>query len=195
MPKYISDLIPPVILAVIVLAGLEVIFAVANASSPPVPCTLSPCSLSLNISWDTAGKPDTRPGTWGNTDSVSSEIPFVNVPAGYLVAITHVSGDEIAAPHGAMAPNGMAYALVGLTSTTPYQSPYVGPGLGSEGTFLYKQTPISQGGARIPINENVIGTLNADNIAVVKQAMFLDTAGASLHLEATLVLQFEYVKQ
>ena len=130
---------------------------------------------------------------WGNTDVVQSQIPFINVPKGYQVQITNVSGDQIAAPYGTMLPNSMAYILVGLTDTTPNQSPYVGPGLGSMGCFLYKQTAVPPEGARIPICEAVVGLLNADNILIVKQALFLSTAGVPIHMETTLVIQFEYV--
>lgn len=165
----------------------------ADKLSPAaVPCVIVACQFATNIAWDTAGKPDTRPGTWGNADSVESQIPFVDVPAGYAVEITHVSGDEIAAPHGAMAPSSMAYGLIGLTNTTPYQSPFVGAGLGSEGTFLYKQMPIPASGARIPIDEDVQGILNPDNIAIIKQALFLDTATVPIHLEATVTISFKY---
>lgn len=166
--------------------------AFSNSSAAPA-CIASPCQVTTNIAWDSAGYPDTRPGTWGNTDAVESQIPFLGVPAGYAVEITHVSGDEIAAPHGAIAANSMAYGLVGLTNSTPNQSPYVGPGLGSQGTFIYKQMPIPAAGVRVPIDENVLGTLNADNIAIIKQALFLDTAGVPEHFEATLTLQFFYV--
>jgi hypothetical protein len=179
------------------LAAIPIAIAVyldtARAGSPPVPCVASPCQFSTNIAWDTAGEPDTRPDTWGNSAVVESRIPFVNVPAGYAVQVTHLSGDEVAAPHGTVNPNSMAYGLIGLTSSTPYQSPYVGPGLGSSGTFLYKQMPIPPAGGRIPIDQDVLGTLNADDVAIIKQALFLDTMGTSCHFEATLTIQFRYV--
>ena len=149
--------------------------------------------VSTNISWDTAGKPDTRPGTWGTTDVVNSAIPFVNVPAGCAVQILHVEGDEIAAPHGTMAANSMAYVLVGVTNSTPYQSPYVGPGLGSMGTAVYNQGVVPQSGARIHIDNSAPVTLNADNTMYIKQALFLSTAGVPIHMEATVNVRFTYV--
>jgi hypothetical protein len=166
---------------------------VTHAASPPIPCVATPCQFATNIAWTTSGTKDTRPGTWGNTDVVQSQIPFANVPAGYVVSITHVSGDEIAAPNGTALPNSMAYGLIGLTNSTPFQSPYVGPGLGSSGVFIYKQVAIPASGARIPINENVLGTLNADNILIIKQALFLDTEGVPIHFEATITLDFVYL--
>jgi hypothetical protein len=86
----------------------------------------------------------------------------------------------------------MAYALVGLTNTTPFQSPYVGTGLGSSGTGIYKQSPVPASGARIPINEDVSLVLNPDNTLLLKQALFLSTTGVAEHFEATLVIDFEY---
>jgi hypothetical protein len=165
----------------------------AAAAAPAIPCTSSPCQFSTNIAWDTAGTPDTRPSTWGNTAVVNSAIPFVNVPKGYAVQIVHVEGDEIAAPHGAMAANSMAYVLVGLTNSSPNQSPYVGPGLGSSGTAVYNQMPVPQSGGRIHIESSQILTLNADNLMYIKQALFLSTAGVSEHLEATINLRFNYI--
>ena len=155
-------------------------------------CILKPCQVSLNISWDTAGAKDTRPQTWGTTDVVNSQVPFLGVPSGYHVRIVRVSGDEVSAPHGIPNDGAQAYVLIGLTNTTPNASPYVGPGLGSMGCFVYKQGIVP---SRIPINEKVIGDLNADNILIVKQALFLDEFGpqAPVHMEATLVLQFRYV--
>jgi hypothetical protein len=172
---------------ILLLHALVVISVRAQCVTPANPV------FATNIAWNTAGKPDTRPGTWGTTDVIETQIPFVNVPKGCAVEITHVSGDEIAAPHGLMTPGTMAYVLVGLTNTTPNQSSFVGPGLGSMGCWLYKQTPVGEEGARIPINEDVAGMLNPDNIMIIKQALFLSTAGVLIHTEATLVVQFKYV--
>ncbi len=181
--------------AFLILSSPVWIFILLAAKSPaPPPCVTSPCSFATNITWETLGHLDTRPGTYGTTDVVTSNIPFTNVPAGYHVVISHLSGDEIAAPHGMMVAGGLAYALTGVTNTTPNQSPFVGPGLGSMGTIMYKQSPVGPSGSRIPINENVLGTLNPDNIMVLKQALFLSTAGVPIHFELTLVIQFTYVK-
>ena len=151
-------------------------------------------SFATNIAWTTSGKPDIRPGMWGTTDVVNSEIPFINVPQGQRVKITGISGNQIAAPYGTMDPNGMAYVLVGLTNTTPNQSPYVGPGLGSEGCCLYKQACVPQHGMRCAIDEESVDLLlNADNILIIKQALFLSTAGVPIHMEVSAVIAFEYV--
>jgi hypothetical protein len=178
------------ILAVLVLCSGHL--HPVNAQGPCLAPAI--CSVTTNITWESAGKPDTRPGTYGTTDSVSSSIPFTNVPKGYLVQILHLSGDEIAAPHGTPKAGSMSYILAGATNTSPNQSPYVGPGLGSSGTLMYKQSPVSGAGARIPINESVLGTLNPDNILILKQSIFLDTTGVPQHNELTLVIQFQYVK-
>jgi hypothetical protein len=161
------------------------------------PCTLTPCTFSTNIAWDSAGTKDTRPSTWGTQASVQSKIPFVNVPAGYRVLITHATGDEIAAYHAASLPpvGSMAYVLVGLTNTTANQSPYVATGLGSQGCFLYFQSAVGTAGTRIPFDlDTAGGLLNSDNILIIKQALFLNDTGQSVHMEATVVVSFTYVK-
>jgi hypothetical protein len=161
-----------------------------------VPCTLTaPCSFSIDVEWTpgSANQPTSPcPNSWGQCAVVQSQIPFVNVPAGYAVQILHVSGDEIAAPYGTMPPNTMAYLLVALTNTTPFQSPYVATGLGSAGTFVYLQGVIPQSGTRVPIEQDTIGTLNADNILIIKQSLFLSTTGVPEHMEATVSVRFAY---
>jgi hypothetical protein len=163
--------------------------------APTPPCVASPCQFSTNIAWDTTGK-RLLPPLWGTGDSLETRIPFVNVPVGYHVSIIHASGDQIAAPHGVPTPGTVAYTLVGLTNTTPNQSPYVAAGLGSMGCFLYKQVGLLGYAVRIPIDEAISnGDLNADNVLILKQALYLDEFGdqAPVHMEATLVLQFLYV--
>lgn len=174
------------------LVLLSVVLCVSGFGAT-LPCTLTPCEFAINIAWDTSGHLDTRPSTWGNTDSVSSEIPFVNVPRGYSVQIVHVHINEIAAPHGSMPTTAMAYALVGVTNTTAFQSPYVGPGLGSEGTCTYDQLAISYLGATLTADEDCSIVLNTDHTAIIKQAIFLDLATVPLHLEATARIRFYYI--
>lgn len=194
--KTIFSLVLGLLLAVTIYNLIEAVYKLSaeRVVLAQAPCISTPCTVTTNIAWESAGHPDTRPGTYGTTDSVSSQIPFVNVPKGYLVSILHLSGDEIAAPHGPMKANSISYVLAGATTTTPFQSPYAGPGLGSSGTFLYKQSPVSAEGARIPIDESVQGVLNPDNILILKQSIFLDTTGVPQHNELTLVISFEYVK-
>lgn len=172
---------------------LALIAWAASLSAGPLPCTTAPCEFSTNIAWNTTGAPMSGDGIWGNGASREDRIPFVDVPAGYRVQIVHVSGDEIAAPF--TSPRGLAYALVGLTNSSPFESPYIAAGLGSKGCFLYKQAPIPAWGARIAINEHTLGVLNPDNVLIVKQALFLSNAGVIIHMEATLVIDFKYIPE
>jgi len=181
-------------------AAAFLLFALsASAQSlPPLPpCVAAPCTFSTNLSWDSAGTEESATtGIWGGNAARTDPIPFVSVPAGYAVRIVHVSGDEIAGPVPKKGfASGTAYVLIGLETTTPYASSYVRPGLGSEGCFLYRQSPVSPAGSRIAIDTAIAsGTLNADNTLVVKQALFLNTTGVEIHMEATLVVDFVYVK-
>jgi hypothetical protein len=158
-------------------------------------CTVTaPCSFSTNVPYDNAGTPDTRPGTWGNAAAQLTGIPFQNVPAGYLVRITRVYGDVVAWPHGQINPGTFSGILSGLTNTTPIQSPFVPAPLGNSGCFLYVQDRAGANGTRIPLEVSAIknGLLNADNILILKQAVFLNETGASIHMETTLVIEFVY---
>jgi hypothetical protein len=182
---------------------LIALFFLSVAHAAPVPCTLTPCSYSANVAWTTAGYPDTRPTTWGNTDAVTTPITFKNVPSGYRVQIVHVSGDQIAAPFNtkeeSMPSWGMAYVLISLTNSTGgATSPYVsvGTGVANEG-MLYKQSVVPPSGVTRDIDEDItspLSVLNEDNVLNLNQALFLSTAGVPIHLEATLVVQFLYVE-
>ena len=156
--------------------------------------TTAPCSLSTNVPYDSAGTPDMRPGTWGNAASGSLSIPFLGVPAGYQVRITRVYGDVVAWPHGAIVPGAFSGILSGLTNTTPNQSAFVPSGLGNAGCFMYFQDRVGANGSRIPIDVPNIknGLLNADNVVILKQAVWLNETGASIHMETTLVIEFVF---
>ena len=175
--------------------AILLLYSSVLASPPPPACAVSPCAFSTNLSWDAAGTVDSSPaGTWGTAASRADRIHFVNVPEGYRVQITRVAGDEIAGYVDSYK-SGTAYVLVGLETSTPYQSPYVASGMGSEGCFVYKQAPVAPSGVRIPIDDAPsAAVLNSDNVLVIKQALFLNTTGAVVHMEATVVVEFMYVK-
>ena len=174
------------------------------AFAQPHTCTVDkPCSMRLkgngpafstNAPFDSPGVPDTRPGTWGNAAAYYLPIPFVDVPAGFRVRITRVYGDVIGWPHGQIVPGTFSGILSGLTTTTAPQSPFVGPGLGSAGCFLYLQGQLGTEGTRLAIDiPNITnGLLNADNILMMVEAIFLNETGVSIHMETTLVVEFVY---
>jgi hypothetical protein len=146
--------------------------------------TIAPCALSTNVPFDSAGTTDMRPGTWGNAASVSLSIPFLMVPA----------GDVVAWPHGEIVAGAFSGILSGLTNTTPNQSPFAPSGLGSAGCFLYFQDRVGANGSRIAIDIPNIknGLLNADNVLILKQAVWLNETGAPIHMETTLVIEFVF---
>jgi hypothetical protein len=156
--------------------------------------TIAPCALSTNVPFDSAGTTDMRPGTWGNAASVSLSIPFLMVPAGYKVRIIRVYGDVVAWPHGEIVAGAFSGILSGLTNTTPNQSPFAPSGLGSAGCFLYFQDRVGANGSRIAIDIPNIknGLLNADNVLILKQAVWLNETGAPIHMETTLVIEFVF---
>jgi hypothetical protein len=156
-------------------------------------CITAPCVRTVNFSWDSAGKPDSRPGAWGNADATTASITWTAVPAGYRVQVTRVDGDEIAAFHGGAPPPGTTgYVLVGLTNTTPFGDPaFTMPT--ALGCFLYYQAPVPVGRIPIGLDTSAGGLLNADNTMIVKQAQFLNDTGLSIHTEVTLVFQYLYV--
>lgn len=150
-------------------------------------------AFSTNIAWDSAGKPDTRPGCWGNADSADTPIVFQEVPAGKRVRILRVYGDWIMWPRGAIAPGSAAGGLTGLMLPACAQSPYVGPGLGAAGCFLYLQMGCGQMPQRAPIDITIrSGLLGADNTMILRLAQFLNETGASIHQETTLVVEFRF---
>jgi hypothetical protein len=177
------------------LAFIPLILLFWFPQSSPVACTEHhPCSFSTNVPFDSAGQPDSRPGTWGSAAAYTVPIPFLNVPKGYQVRILRFYGDVIAWPHGQIVPGTFAGVLSGLTNTTPDPSGFVPTGLGSGGCFLYVQGTVGQEGLTRPISESHIadGLLNADNILNLKQAVFLNETGVSIHMETTLVIDFSY---
>jgi len=150
--------------------------------------------FSINIAYDAQGTPDTRPNTWGDAAYFDSKVPFINVPEGHRVRITRVYGDHIAWPHGKIADGTMAGVLFGIITSSSGQSPFVAPGLGSSGCFLYIQQGVGSVPARAPFDFDVSlgGLLDADHVATFRQAVYLNETGVSIHQEVTMVVEFEY---
>jgi hypothetical protein len=176
--------------------GLFAFALITRALLAQPTCTVAaPCSFSINIPYDNAGQPDTRPGTWGTAASYSVPIPFADVPSGYLVRITRVYGDVVSWPHGQIAPGTFSGVLSGLETTNPVPSQYVAPGLGAmAGCFLYFQDRVGAAGSRIPAAVDSIknGLLGPDNVLVLTQAVWLNETGVSIHMETTLVVEFVF---
>jgi hypothetical protein len=167
---------------------------IGHGQSVPLSCVNETCVFSTNIPYDAEGAQDTRPGTWGEAAYSDVTIPFQGVPAGYRVRILRVYGDFIAWPHGQIKPHTAAGTLFGLITSSAIQSPYVGPGLGSKGCFVYLQEGVGAGPVRAAFNYDTSagGLLDPDNLLIVRRAVWLNETGVSIHLEPTFIVEFRY---
>jgi hypothetical protein len=151
-------------------------------------------SLSLNFPFDSAGEPDTRPGTWGNTAFDDGKIQFLNVPVGKRVRIMRIYGDFVCWPHGPVASGKFAGCLFGIITTATAASPYAT--LSASGCMAYLQTAIGADMARLhfDFDTSVAGLLEADNIMIVRRALFLSELGpgCSAHMEPSMVVLARY---
>jgi hypothetical protein len=165
-----------------------------SADIPPIPCVRESCIFSTNVPFDSPGVPDTRPGTWGNAAYDDVAIPFVNVPDGYRVRVLRIYGDFIAWPHGRIKPGTDAGALFGILTPSATQSPFVGPGLGASGCFVYLQQGVGREPVRAAFDFDVAagGLLDPDNSMLVRRAVFLNETGVSIHMEPTFIVEFRY---
>lgn len=172
------------ILWLAVLTGIE-----AQTVSP---CMLSPCAFSINYPFDSAGVKDTRPGTWGTAAFDDGKVQFLNVPAGYRVRIVRVYGDFVAWPHGSVKGGKFSGILFGLLATNNGASPYAA--LSASGCPLYLQHVIGANGARgsFDVRTDTAGLLAADNILLIRRAIFMNELGASVHLEPSMIVEFKY---
>ena len=149
-------------------------------------------SISINFPFDSAGELDTRPGTWGNTAYDDGKIQFLNVPAGQRVRIVRIYGDFVCWPHGDVAPGKFAGCLFGIINTASADSPYAT--FSQSGCMAYLQTAVGANMARLHFNfdTEVAGLLAADNIMLVRRALFLSEVGCSVHMEPSFVVEFQY---
>lgn len=178
----------------------------AQSPAPAHPRVLGPYSSTVNISLDLAGDPDSRPTTWGTSGSYASRIQFT-APTGYRTRVLRVYGDFIAFPKypAAIAPGTLSEIGWGLKTTAPDGSQRVTyPGYASsafDNSFVWVQGAVDdkQPAARIPVDFAVVagGLLEPDNLLLSQAFVALNTTGASIHLEPTftLVYQFELEKK
>jgi hypothetical protein len=163
---------------------------------------LGPFSASTNFAVDILGTPDTRPGTWGD-QGVAQNITQFNPPSGYGTRILRVYGDFIAWPKGfvptqypATSPTEAYYAgvLWGLTTTAPGGSTRMVPG--ADDCMIYLQQGVRLDPVRAPFDSDVHlgGLLQPDNKLVSTMAVWLNTLGIPLHLEATFVCCYQWEK-
>lgn len=156
--------------------------------------------LSTNVSWDCVGQQDARPSTWGTTGVNDVPIKFVDVPNGYRARIDRITGDLIAWAHaadGSPAPPSSSFfgALTGILVAGSGQDPDVGPGLASSGCPFYVQGAANAYHAvnRVfDFDVSAGGLLGEDNTFTLRQAVFLNDTGLPIHVETTLVIQYDF---
>lgn len=161
---------------------------------------LGPFSASTNFAADLLGKPDTRPGTWGLTEAVVQTVQF-KPPKGYRTRILKLYGDFIAWPNGFIPtkyPDPIiehgyyAGVLWSLTTTAKQGSDRVDPG--ADNCMLYLQNSIRVDTVRAAFSEDVKigGLLQPDNKLQSTLAVWLNTLGIPVHMEATWVSVYQF---
>lgn len=182
---------------------MRLLFAVLWCLNLRGECITKPCSAAFNQSYDLIGTPDSRPGTWGSAGAASSPIKF-KAPIGYRTRVLRAYGDLTFWPRGT--PDGdpadkivgaAAGVLLGLSSTAPDGSAAVEGGGASDGCFLYVQDSTKGLERRVAIDydTHVGGLLEADNLMVVKVAVWLNSLGLAIHIEPSLVVVFQFEKE
>ncbi|HZT29594.1 MAG TPA: hypothetical protein VFA33_06925 [Bryobacteraceae bacterium] len=160
---------------------------------------LGPFSAATNFSLDLEGSPDTRPGTWGDAGSATDTIQFENVPAGNSVRILRVYGDFIAWPKGFVPNYGVGpaegnYAAVswGLLTTAPGGSQRVNPAADNAMVWIQQAVRVDPVRAPFDFDTSAGGLLQPDNKLQSQMAVFLNTIGLPIHMEATFVIVYQY---
>lgn len=157
-------------------------------------CIAYPCSASINIAADLYGQQDTRPDTWGFADAVATPIKFLGVPSGYGVHLLHIRGDFIAFAHGAVLPGTNAGVNWGITTTQPTFSNTVQ--FAASGCIAWVQGSVNAVNLRAPFDQDVSvgGWLGSDNAMVSTEASWLNDTGLSIHSEATILIDYQFVR-
>jgi hypothetical protein len=164
-----------------------------GAGEPGRARTLGPYSLAANFSADLSGQQDNRPNTWGTVEAVYPKIVF-HPPDGYRVHILRVYGDFLIWPRGKVEKGRFAGALWALHTTEPDGSSRAEPA--ADNHLLYVQLATGGKSERAAVDFVVreAGLLGADHTLVVKLAVWLNDTGLAIHMEASFVLVYEFVR-
>jgi hypothetical protein len=195
--------LPPLVLLVpLVVPGLSPLKAetrkpaaeIALVTPATADCINTNCSSASDVAYTLPGFVDTRPGTWGTTDTKLTNYVFTNVPNGYRVQILRVYGDNIAWLQGPnVSPTSHAGVLFSLSASGGGNNSMV-PGNGN--CFLYHEGAIS---GQTPLNmsfDNVTkdgGLLGPDNTLQAKMALFLNDSGVPVFQDTTFVVVYRFV--
>ncbi len=166
---------------------------------------VGPFSASTNFAADLMGVQDERPGTWGLTEAVTQTVQFVPTKPGWRTRIIKVYGDFIAWPKGFIPtkyPDSLQDPKVGyyagvlwaLTTTAAQGSQRVLPG--ADNCMIYLQNSVRVDTVRAAFSEDVGygGLLEPDNKLQSTMAVWLNTLGIPVHMEATWVTVYQFEK-
>lgn len=160
----------------------------AHVSSPIVPF-----STEFNYSVDIKGDPDPRvPGS--DAGALDSRFTAINVPAGYRLHVTRVTGDLVAWIIGIPQPGSKAGILWGLKPNVPDTSVHWSIPGASDSCFVYVQGALSANHdvIRIPVDQ-VVDAYLPDDVLISRLSAWMNTTGAPIHMEATFKLTYELV--
>lgn len=165
-----------------------------------------PYSASTNITADLYGVPDTRPDTWGYTQSVDNALTFFP-PSGMRVRILRVYGNvyimpKVVDPSTGPYPDIHGYTgmLWGLITTAPGGSARVD--FGADSCMAFYQAAMGQIpvgfdfdftiGDGVPVGTPTMGLLEADNKLINRFASFLNTLQVPIHIESEFVFVYHF---
>lgn len=165
-------------------------------------CIASPCSSSINIPFDSQGTPapsGAGPGYWGTQGSALTSISFEGLPAGFSVQLLRIRWNLMGWIRGLVPASTQAGILWSLQTTASLQAGAVdNVQYGTNGCFLYPQMVF---GVNVVSPLQVETDLSKDNIVLPdgvmwsKEAVFLNNTGLHVHIEATWVTVYQFVKQ
>jgi hypothetical protein len=155
---------------------------------------LGPYSTAVNFSIDLTGIPDTRPGTWGNTDSAQNIVTFAP-PSGYAVRVLSIYGDFIGFPRAGTPPAGTSCEIGwGLKTTAPDGSKLLSTGFDNSFVWLQNvvtsEAPACRAGFNFDVHTG--GLLGPDNTMISQVFVALNTTDLTIHLEPTFTMVYQF---
>jgi hypothetical protein len=148
----------------------------------------------VNFAIALAGKPDTRPGAWGNADFAQNITTF-SPPAGRRVRILRVYGDFLGFCKGGAPPANTSCEIGwGLKTTAPDGSARLSNGY--DNSFIWLQNVITHEKtscrASFDHTVNVGGLLGLDHVMISQAFVALNTTGLTMHMEPTFVVVYQF---
>jgi hypothetical protein len=167
------------------------------------PSVIGPFQDSSNFAYDLGGVMDTRPSTYGMTETQTTVMQF-NPPEGYRVRVLKIEGDLIFAPEfaganksivGPVPPGTGGYIILAFNRTSSADSHRCTPCDDNSIVTLQGKYPSKDGRLAFDRDVHINGVLE-DGQLVFKVATFFNTTGRKIHAEPSvnITYQFEYVR-